>query len=1055
MDTQHSDQQPHEAKSMPTGLIAFFAQNPVAANLLMGFIIIMGLVSYSTIQKQMFPNIEINYITANVSYPGASPKEIEENIVIKIEEAITDVTEIKKSVGRSWRGGGRVTMEIHASEHLPDVLDKIKARVDSIATFPASMEPINVSQIEWQQQVVELTLVGDMPLTELKPIALQIEEEVLQLSNVQIAEANAPDAEIGIEVQPEMLRKYNLTINDISQAIRRYSANFSAGQIRSDSGMIAVRVENQFYNGEEFRDIPVKIGNGGAKVLLKDVAVIKDEFTEGERYFKYNGENAIYMSVSATKAQNIIPVADSVKAYVAERNKTLPDGVKLEVLVDMTYYLNGRLDMMLGNMTQGAVLVFLMLALFLRVKLAFWVMIGLPVCFLGAMMLMPMLGITINILSLFAFIMVLGIVVDDAIVIGESAYTEIETKGGGVRNVIIGAKRVATPATFGVLTTIAVFAPFVFTSGPMGDFFINIAGVAILCLIFSLIESKLILPAHIAHSTFKPLKENGWRERFNNAYFGFVQGPYKRFVTACTRQRWLVLATFIALLIISFGLIQANYVRMVPEPKVPHDFPSINIEMSETVADEVTIEALKTVEQVVLSVDEQIKQEYGSGMVRDILVWNNGRTEGRLMAPLVDEDKRHFDTFELARRWREAMPEIAGMKSFTIQDDVNGGGDDGEFGYMLFGSDIATLNAAGRMMIDKLQTEKGLFDISSTIDPDSKEVQLQLKPVAYDLGLDLTTIASQVGASFYGGEAQRVLRDGEEVRVMVRYPKLTRERFADLKHAVITTPSGQEVMLGDVVDLYEAPGISYIRREGGFRSVYIWGSIDEQAIEPSEVVDNIKDNILPALKEAFPSVKTELGGQIEEQQAQQSQQTMFFAAGMIMVYILLAVPLKSYAQPLIIMSVIPFSFTGAIWGHYLFGMDISMFSSFGLIAAAGVVINDSLVMTDFVNQRRAQGFSIKDAVIDAGCSRFRAITLTSFTTFAGVLPIMFETSLQAGFVIPMAVALGFAVMYATLVTLILVPCLYLILSDIGHVARRFGSFIKGLFIRSNKTAEQL
>lgn len=1055
MDTQQTNQQPPEAKSMPTGLIAFFAQNPVAANLLMGFIIIMGLVSYSTIQKQMFPNIEINYINANVSYPGASPKEIEENIVIKIEEAITDVTEIKKSVGRSWRGGGRVTMEIHSSEHLPDVLDKIKARVDSIATFPASMEPINVSQIEWQQQVVELTLVGDMPLTELKPIALQIEEEVLQLSNVQIAEANAPDAEIGIEIQPEMLRKYNLTINDITQAIRRYSANFSAGQIRSDSGMIAVRVENQFYNGEEFRDIPIKIGNGGAKVLLKDVAVIKDEFTEGERYFKYNGENAIYMSVSATKSQNIIPVADSVKAYVAERNKTLPDGVKLEVLVDMTYYLNGRLDMMLGNMTQGAILVFLMLALFLRVKLAFWVMIGLPVCFLGAMMLMPMLGITINILSLFAFIMVLGIVVDDAIVIGESAYTEIETKGGGVRNVIIGAKRVATPATFGVLTTIAVFAPFVFTSGPMGDFFINIAGVAILCLIFSLIESKLILPAHIAHSTFKPLKENGWRERFNNAYFGFVQGPYKRFVTACTRQRWLVLATFIALLIISFGLIQANYVRMVPEPKVPHDFPSINIEMSETVADEVTIEALKTVEQVVLSVDEQIKQEYGSGMVRDILVWNNGRTEGRLMAPLVDEDKRHFDTFELARRWREAMPEIAGMKSFTIQDDVNGGGDDGEFGYMLFGSDIATLNAAGRMMIDKLQTEKGLFDISSTIDPDSKEVQLQLKPVAYDLGLDLTTIASQVGASFYGGEAQRVLRNGEEVRVMVRYPQLTRERFADLKYAVITTPSGQEVMLGDVVDLYEVPGISYIRREGGFRSVYIWGSIDEQAIEPSEVVDNIKDNILPALKEAFPSVKTELGGQIEEQQAQQSQQTMFFAAGMIMVYILLAVPLKSYAQPLIIMSVIPFSFTGAIWGHYLFGMDISMFSSFGLIAAAGVVINDSLVMTDFVNQRRAQGFSIKDAVIDAGCSRFRAITLTSFTTFAGVLPIMFETSLQAGFVIPMAVALGFAVMYATLVTLILVPCLYLILSDIGHVAKRFGRFIKGLFMRSNKTAEQL
>ncbi|WP_371193888.1 efflux RND transporter permease subunit [Glaciecola sp. SC05] len=1050
METQHTQASTTESQSMPTGLIAYFAQNPVAANLLMAFIIIMGVISYITIQKQMFPNIEINYITADVSYPGASPKEIEENIIIKIEEAITDVTEIKKSVGRSYRGGGRVTMEIHPTEHLPDVLDKIKAKVDGIATFPASMEPITVQQIEWQQQVVELTIAGDLPLTELKPIAMQIEEELLQLSNVQIASTGAPDAEIGIEVQPEMLRKYNLTINDITLAIRRYSANFSAGQIRSDSGMIAVRVENQFYNGDEFRDIPIKVGAGGAKVLLKDVATITDEFTEGERYFKYNGKNAIYASVSATSTQNMLPVAASVKAYVEERNKTLPDGVSLEILVDMTYYLNGRLDMMLTNMLQGAVLVFLMLALFLRIKLAFWVMIGLPVCFLGALMVMPFVGITINIISLFAFIMVLGIVVDDAIVIGESAYTEIEANGGGARNVIIGAKRVATPATFGVLTTIAVFAPFVFTTGPMGDFFINIAGVAILCLIFSLIESKLILPAHIAHSTFKPLKENGWRSRFNKAYFGFIEGPYKRFVTACTKYRWLVFAGFFGMLVISFGLISADYVRVVPEPKVPHDFPSINIEMSETVADEVTIEALKTIERVVLDVDKQIAEEYGTGMVRDILVWNNGRTEGRIMAPLVDEDLRHFDTFELARRWREAMPEIAGMKSFTVQDDVNGGGGEGEFGYMLFGSDIATLNAAGRLMIEQLQSEKGVFDISSTIDPDSKEVQLQLKPVAYDLGLDLTTIAAQVGASFYGGEAQRVLRDGEEVRVMVRYPKLTRERFAELKYAVISTPTGQEVMLGDVVDLYEVPGISYIRREGGYRSVYIWGSIDEELIEPNQVVENIKENILPALKEAFPSVKTELGGQIEEQQAQQSEQIMFFAAGLVLVYILLAVPLKSYAQPLIIMSVIPFSFTGAIWGHFFFGMDISMFSSFGLIAAAGVVINDSLVMTDFVNQRRAQGYSIKDAVIDAGCSRFRAITLTSITTFAGVLPIMFETSLQAGFVIPMAVALGFAVLYATIVTLILVPCLYLMMSDIGGLLMTFWRFIKRVFKRSEK-----
>ena len=675
------------------------------------------------------------------------------------------------------------------------------------------------------------------------------------------------------------------------------------------------------------------------------------------------------------------------------------------------------------------------------------VMVGLPVCFLGAIMMMPLFGVTINIITLFAFIMVLGIVVDDAIVIGESAYTEIESKGGGVDNVVRGAKRVATPATFGVLTTIAVFAPFTLSSGPEGAFFYNIAVVVILCLVFSLIESKLILPAHLAHTKFSPVKQDSWRARFNKRFFAFVNGPYKRTVTKAIEWRWAVLMMFVAMFMLSLGLIGANYVRMVPNPKVPHDFPSVKIEMNENVSDMTTINALKIVEQTILDVEEQIIDEFGQGMIRDRLAFNEDRTEGRILTPLVNEEDRPIDTFELARRWREAIPEITGMKSFTVIDDVNGDGDDGEFGYLLFGPDIDTLNAAGLKFIEMLQQQEGLFDVSSTIDPPSKEVQMTLLPVAYDLGLTLSNIASQVGAGFYGGEAQRVIRNGEEVKVMVRYPELTRERFADLKYSLITTPSGQEVMLGDVVALEEKPGISYIRREGGYRSVYIWGNIDEEKVEPNEVVTEIQDKLLPQLKELFPSVMTELGGDIEEQQAQQNEQILFFLAAMIMVYILLAVPLKSYGQPLIIMSVIPFSFTGAVFGHFVLGLDLSMMSNFGLIAAAGVVINDSLVMTDFVNQRRAQGYSIKEAVTEAGTARFRAITLTSITTFVGVLPIMFETSLQAAFVVPMAAALGFAVLYATLVTLILVPCLYLILLDL-HVPY---TFIKSKIVRKRKS----
>lgn len=1033
-----------------TGLIAFFANNPVAANLLMWFIIIIGFFTYSTMQRQMFPNVEVSNITVTATYPGASPQEIEESILIKVEEALTDVTEVDEAVFRARRGSGSAVLKIDPDAKLADVLDKVKSRIDSIATFPAAMEPLNIRQAEFRQDVIGMTVSGDLPLRDLKPIARQIEDELLHLGNVSLVVIDVPEDEIAIEINPDMLRQYNLTISDIANSIRNYSTNVSAGQLRTAAGIISVRVENQSYNGEEFRQLPIKVGRNGAKVLLRDVAVIKDEFTEGERYFKLNGDNAVYIAVQATTEQNMVPVANSVRAYINGKNEQLPSGVIIEPLVDMTYYLNGRLSMMKTNLLQGMFLVALMLFLFLRFKLAMWVTIGIPVCFLGAIMMMPALGITINVTSLFAFIMVLGIVVDDAIVIGESAYTEVEKKGPGVENVIRGAKRVATPATFGVLTTMAVFAPLMFSSGPESSTFIAIAGVVLLCLAFSLIESKLILPAHIAQIKFKPVSETSWRNGFNRRFFGFVNGPYRRFITYCVEWRWTVFSSFIGILILSIALMTSGTIRQLFLPKIPHDFPSINITMNNNVSDEQTIDALKQLEQLVIDIDEQIARDYGTNMVKNVMVMNQGRTEGRIMAPLVDEELRPFDTFELTRRWREAMPEIPGLKSIMVEDEVINMGNDGDFGYLLYGSDIETLNAAGRQLISLLRQEKGLFDISSTIDPASKEIQLLLKPVAYDLGLTLRDIGNQVGASFYGGEAQRVIRNGEEVRVMVRYPKLTREAYSSLKHTVITTPEGKEVVLGDVVELSEKQGVSYIRRQEGYRTVYVYGNIDEEVVEPGAVTNRIDTVVFPELLKQFPSVKTKLTGAIEEQQAQANEQMTFFVIGMLLVYILLAIPLKSYAQPLIVMSVIPFSLVGALWGHYYFGLDLSLMSAYGIIAAAGVVINDSLVMTDFVNQVRKQGMSLKEAVIEAGCARFRAITLTSITTFMGVLPIMFETSLQAMFVIPMAVALGFSVLFATLVTLLLVPCLYIILTDIQNVFSELARFIgklNGLFKR--------
>ncbi|MFD2179017.1 efflux RND transporter permease subunit [Veronia pacifica] len=1022
--------------SSQTGLIAYFAKNPVAANLMMLFIVVIGSLSYIGIQRQMFPNIEVNYVTVRAYLPGASVTEIEESIVIKVEEAIKNLNGIKKVVSEANRGKASIAIEIDKNQDLNAMYDRIKEEVDAISSFPTDMETLIVTMAEFKQDVLQLLVVSPKPLFEIVDLTRDIGDEIRRLPHVTDVSVWSPTPEISVEVTPLMLRKYGLTLSQISRAIQNYSANISAGQVKTRRGVLSVRIEGQSTDASSLGMIPVIIGEGGASVLLKDIATIKDGFTERERYTKFSGDNAISISVHASTSDNMIDIANSVNEYIGRKNRELPPDFRIETIVDMTYYLNARLDMMLTNLLQGAALVALLLGIFLRVKLAFWVIMGLPVSFLGAVMLMPLFDVSINVVTLFSFIMVLGIVVDDAIVIGESASAEIEKNGSGVNNVIRGARRVATPATFGVLTTIAVFTPFLFSTGSNSTFFFGIATVAILCLAFSLIESKLILPAHLAHIKFSPIKSGGWRDRFNKRFFRFVNGPFRSLLTSCIRWRWSVLSVFIGLLLLTVALIIGNFVRSTLVPKVPHDYPIIEITMSNTVSSEQTVEATKKVVGVVKEVDRQIEEETGLKSIQSIFAFNKGVNEATIVTELADESVRPLNAFELARRWREAMPPIAGVKSLVIVDTVNAGGRVGDdFGFLLFGDDINDLKHAGRLLMSQLSNREGLFDISSTADFNSLEIRLELLPVAYDLGLNLQNVGQQVSEGFYGGEAQRLNRDGEDIRVMVRYPRETRDSVASLNYAVITTPDGEQVMLGDVARISLVPSVSEIRRENRLRGIYVFGSIDEATVEPKAAVDAIKRDVLPTLQQRFPGITLELSGAIKDQQDEQNEQLVFFVAAMIMVYILLAVPLSSYWQPLIIMSVIPFSFIGAIFAHYFLDVAVSMTSSFGLVAAAGVVINDSLVMTDFINQIRKKGVSIRQAVVEAGCQRFRAITLTSVTTFAGVLPIMFETSLQARFVIPMAVSLAFAVLFATLVTLILVPCLYLILDDISSIFR--------------------
>ncbi|MEJ2912781.1 efflux RND transporter permease subunit [Pseudoalteromonas sp. C12FD-1] len=1026
------------------GLIAWFARNPVAANLIMIFILIGGLLTALTIRKQAFPQFESNWVSIQAVYPGAAPQEVEEGITIKIEENLEGTEGIKRLITYSNRGYAQAWVEIEEKYDLQEALDEIKAQVDSINTFPAGMERPVIQREKFQQEVMILALYGDMSYYQLKELGSDIKDELLALPGVNLVDFySGLDYEIGIEISPDKLREYGLTFRDVSSAVQNFSTNMSAGQIRSDTGYISMRVEKQAYRGGEFAKLPLITLADGAQINLGDVATINDGFEEGLLYSKYNGKNSLSFEVDASKDQDITDVAKILKGYMAEKQSKLPQGVKLSPIVDLTYYLEGRLDMMIDNMVWGGILVMIVLALFLPLRLAFWVMMGLPVSFLGAFLFMPIgfLDITINMVSLFAFIIVLGIVVDDAIVVGESASAEIEKHGHSLDNVIRGVKRVAMPATFGVLTTIAAFLPQAMASGPGAAFSKAIGVVIILCLIFSLIESKLILPAHIA--AMNPRKPNPknplhkLRNIVDNGLKHFVQNYYTPFIGHCIHYRYTVIIGFLCILIVSAGMFAGGLVKFVPNPKIPHDFPRITLEMNLASSEQATLETARKIEDVLLKVDKELEEQYGQSMIRDLSVSLRGRTEANIMAILVEPHLRPIDTFELSTLWREQMPPLPGVKTLNIQDNIfSGGRDDGDVSFRLQGKNADELKEVAGKLKAKLQSMEGVGDVNDSLQSATDEVQLDLKPLAYSMGLTLADVASQVSFSYYGLEAQRILREGEEIKVMIRYPESERNSISNIQNARIITPTGAEVPLSEVAEVKLVDGVNRIRRENSNRTVNVWAAVNTDQVEPFAIAQEIRDTYLPSLLKSYPGVKSNVAGRVQEEMDSADEQLRDFAISLMIIFALLAIPLRSYSQPLIIMSVIPFGVVGAMFGHVILGMTMSGLSMFGIIAVAGIVVNDSLVMVDFVNKARAEGMAIKQAVMQAGAKRFRAILLTSITTFIGVMPIIMETSLQAKIVIPMAVSLAFGVLFATVITLILIPCQYVALEDAKRLTRK-------------------
>jgi len=1031
-------------------LITWFAENPVAANLLMLILLVGGLFNVFTIKKEIQPRIETNFINVSVPFLGATPQDVEEGVVVKIEEAIQDIEGIEEIVSTATRGMGSIDIEVNADYEVSEIMDQVKNRVDAISTFPENTEKPVISRSTFQQQVIIVSVYGSVDERTLKEFSKQVRNEIVTLPGVTRAEIlGSRQYEISIEVSEFDLQSYGMTLTEVAQAVRQGSLDLPAGSIRSDSGDVLVRTKGQAYTGADFENIVVRTNENGTRVLLKDIAHIRDGFIESDRFSEYNNEPAISIQVLSVGHQSELDISDTVKAYVEKKRASLPDDLQLAAWADVSYYLKGRLDLMVKNLIMGACLVFLTLTLFLRLKLAFWVMVGLPVAFLGTFFLMPTVDVTVNMLSLFGFILVLGIIVDDAIVIGESAYTNMRAKGHSLEHILEGVHEVALPATFGVLTTMAAFIPILLVTGITGDFFSAIGWVVVLCLLFSLVESKLILPAHLAHMRVKHYEKNThnvfirFQRFFSEGLHHFVDRKYTPLLSAAIKRRYLTLAIFVSALILSIGLLAGGILRFVFFPDFTADFLQVNLEMNEGTPPSLTHEAMRRVQNGLWEVDRKVSRENGldsGAVVTSVLSFTNSDIGGQIITELVKENDDVITGKEVLRRWREEVGEIPGVKTLGFQGATGGPGGGPSVSIQLISSNIEQLGRASRDLERRIRQYEGVYDVRNTFEQGTPEIKLNIKPEAEALGLKLADLARQIRAGFYGEEVQRVQRGQDEVKVMVRYPRDERDSVGYLDHVRIRTPNGGLVPFHAVAEIELTESPTTIRRFDRERAVRVSAEVDKDHYEPGKITEDVLTQDLPEVLSRFPGVHYKLSGATETQQEVQRDLTKGALFALFLIYSLMAVPLKSYAQPLIIMSVIPFGAIGALLGHLILGIEVSMMSFFGIIALSGVVVNDSLILVDFVNREREAGVPLAQAAMDATKKRFRAILLTSLTTFFGLIPIVLETSLQAQIMIPMAASLAFGILFATIITLFLIPALYLILDD-------FSKWWRGLELR--------
>lgn len=1048
-------------------MIRWFARNGVAANLVMLIIVVGGIAGLLHVKKELFPEFSLDTVVVRVPYLGAAPEEVEQGVILRIEEAIEGIDGIDEVRSTASEGMGTVAVEVRKGADVSRVKDDIESRVDAITSFPRETERPIVEELLIERDVLWVAVYGDASEQALKEMTERLRDEFTQLPGVSQAYVRGiRDYEISIGVSEFQLRKYNLTFEEIATAVRRGSLDVPGGSIRSEGGEILLRTTEQAYLREEFENLVVTTATDGTRVLLRDVATVVDGFVDDPILTTFNGHPAGLVLVREVGNENPLTISSKVNGHLDKVRQTwLPQGIAVDSWGDSSFYLKGRLNMLITNGLAGFVLVLLSLSLFLRPSLAFFVAIGIPVSFLGTFFLAPVIGISINLVSLFAFILVLGIVVDDAIVVGESVFSEFQRTSPGVEASIRGARLVAVPVTYAILTTMVAFLPVFLLPGQLGKFFAAIPMVVIPTLFFSLIQSKLVLPYHLSLCKVGDRKQRGHLNFLSrgqrwvaDGLERFVNAVYAPFLQRAMNRRYLTMAVFLAVFILGIGLLRGGILKFSPFPSVPSDFIAVNLVLPQGTPLAQTKSAL---DDIGTALDTIVEEDMDAGKRNPILhaaqfvgfgAGQQGSHLGFFFVELTKSEIRDSEADQIAERWRDKIGRLPGARQLTV--NASAGPPSGlPVDIRLTGPDFTQLRAAARQIRTELRAFPGLFDIRDTFSEGKQEIQLSLLPSAEPLGLRVDDLARQVRYAFYGNEAQRIQRGRDDIRVMVRYPKAHRQSLSRLQQMRIRLPDGTGVPIAEVANMNFGQGYPTISRINGQRVINIQADADKEVADFTAINEALygesqeSDSILAQIQQEFPGVRLVKGGEAKDWEETQTALLGGVLLVFFVIYALLAIPFRSYSQPLIVMAVIPFGLTGALIGHLITFQSVSILSLLGIIALSGVVVNDSLVLVDFINQHRQHGQSLREAVFLAGRARFRPILLTSLTTFMGLIPILLEQSLQAQFLIPMATSLGFGVLFATFITLLLVPALYLILEDLRSATARWWQLARSAFQR--------